>query len=92
MSSWCLAPAKLGEQLYGEKLAQIHWATPQEERAAFDYFKRHQDQTDSMVDCPMPRSSPVTEAELLVLGGRDAARAPRAPVRKSPGRTAGLWS
>jgi predicted nucleic acid-binding protein len=35
----------LGDQLYGEKRARIHWATPHEERAAFDYFKRHQDQT-----------------------------------------------
>lgn len=42
---------RLGGQLYGEKLARIHWATPDEERAAFDYFKRHQDQTYSMVDC-----------------------------------------
>lgn len=42
---------KLGDQLYGEKLARIHWATPDEERAAFEYFKRHQDQTYSMVDC-----------------------------------------
>ena len=41
---------KLGDQLYGEKLARIHWATP-EERAAFEYFKRHHDQTYSMVDC-----------------------------------------
>lgn len=42
---------RLGDQLYGEKLASIHWATPDEERAAFEYFKRHQDQTYSMVDC-----------------------------------------
>lgn len=41
----------LGEQLYAEKLARIHWATPDEERAAFDYFKKHQDQTYSFVDC-----------------------------------------
>jgi predicted nucleic acid-binding protein len=41
----------LGDQLYGEKLARIHWATPDEERRAFEYFKRHQDQTYSMVDC-----------------------------------------
>lgn len=33
------------------KLARIHWATPDEERAAFAYFKRHQDQTYSFVDC-----------------------------------------
>ena len=43
--------ARLGDQLYGEKLARIHWATPGEERAAFDYFKRHRDQTYSAVDC-----------------------------------------
>ena len=43
--------AQLGDQLYGEKLARIHWASPDEERAAFDYFKRHQDQTYSAVDC-----------------------------------------
>lgn len=42
---------KLGDQLYGEKLAAIHWATPDEERAAFEYFKRHRDQTYSVVDC-----------------------------------------
>ena len=43
--------ARLGEQLFGEKLARIHWAAPEEERQAFDYFKRHQDQTYSFVDC-----------------------------------------
>jgi predicted nucleic acid-binding protein len=42
--------ARLGDQLYGEKLARIHWASPDEERAAFDYFKRHQEQTYSAVD------------------------------------------
>lgn len=42
---------RLGEQLYSEKLARIHWATPEEERTAFDYFRRHQDQAYSMVDC-----------------------------------------
>jgi predicted nucleic acid-binding protein len=26
---------RLGDQLYGEKLASIHWTTPDEERAAF---------------------------------------------------------
>jgi predicted nucleic acid-binding protein len=43
--------AKLGEQLYSENLARIHWATREDELTAFDYFKRHQDQTYSMVDC-----------------------------------------
>jgi hypothetical protein len=32
-------------------LARIHWASPDEERAAFAYFKRHDDQTYSFVDC-----------------------------------------
>ena len=27
------------------------WATPDEEREAFDFFKRHRDQTYSFVDC-----------------------------------------
>lgn len=43
--------ARLGDQLYGEKLARIHWTSPDEERAAFHYFKRHQDQAYSFVDC-----------------------------------------
>ena len=43
--------ARIGEQLYAEKLARIHWASPEEERAAFAYFKRHQDQAYSFVDC-----------------------------------------
>lgn len=42
---------KLGERLYGEKLARIHWATPQEEREAFEHFRRHHDQTYSFTDC-----------------------------------------
>lgn len=43
--------AAIGEQLYAEKLARIHWASPEEERAAFAYFKRHHDQMYSFVDC-----------------------------------------
>jgi predicted nucleic acid-binding protein len=43
--------AKLGERLYGEKLARIHWTTPDEEREAFEYFKRHRDQVYSFTDC-----------------------------------------
>lgn len=43
--------AKIGDKLYGETLARIHWATPDEERAAFEYFKRHRDQTYSFADC-----------------------------------------
>ncbi len=43
--------AKLGERLYSEKLARIHWTTPDEEREAFEYFKRHRDQVYSFTDC-----------------------------------------
>jgi predicted nucleic acid-binding protein len=43
--------ASIGERLFGEKLARIHWATPDEELAAFAYFKRHDDQLYSFVDC-----------------------------------------
>jgi predicted nucleic acid-binding protein len=43
--------AMLGERLYGERLARIHWSTPDEERAAFAYFKRHRDQVYSFTDC-----------------------------------------
>ena len=43
--------ARLGDQLYREKLARIHWASPDEERDAFAYFKQHEDQTYSFVDC-----------------------------------------
>ena len=42
---------RLGERLYAEKLARIHWATPEEEREAFAYFKRHHDKDYSFVDC-----------------------------------------
>lgn len=41
---------RLGDQLYGEKIASIHWTTPDEERAAFEYFKGHSDQAYSLVD------------------------------------------
>jgi len=32
---------RLGEGLYSEKLARIHWTTPDEEGQAFEHFKRH---------------------------------------------------
>jgi predicted nucleic acid-binding protein len=37
--------------LYAGTLARIHWSTPEDERTAFEYFKRHADQGYSMVDC-----------------------------------------
>jgi predicted nucleic acid-binding protein len=42
---------RIGARLYREKMAHIHWATPDEERAAFAWFKRYRDQTYSFVDC-----------------------------------------
>jgi predicted nucleic acid-binding protein len=32
-----------GERLYVEKMARIHWATPDEEKAAFVYLGRYRD-------------------------------------------------
>jgi predicted nucleic acid-binding protein len=42
---------RLGERLYAERLARVHWTTPEEERAAFGYFKKHRDKDYSFVDC-----------------------------------------
>jgi predicted nucleic acid-binding protein len=42
---------QLGERLYAETLARIHWTTPEEEREAFAYFKKHRDKEYSFVDC-----------------------------------------
>jgi predicted nucleic acid-binding protein len=42
---------RLGELLYAESLTRIHWASPDEERAAFAYFRRHHDKRYSFVDC-----------------------------------------
>lgn len=41
----------MGEQLYGEKLARVHWATREEELEAFSYLRRHDDKEYSFVDC-----------------------------------------
>jgi uncharacterized protein len=41
----------VGERLYSEKMARIHRASFEEQRAAFDYFKRHADKKYSTVDC-----------------------------------------
>jgi predicted nucleic acid-binding protein len=45
------AAVKVGERLFAEKLARIHRASAEEERAAFEYLKRHQDKDYSFVDC-----------------------------------------
>ena len=41
----------VGEHLYRERMARIHHATFEEQRAAFDYFKRYADKSYSAVDC-----------------------------------------
>ncbi len=40
-----------GEILYSEKMARIHSATLEEEKAAFAYLARHDDQGYSAIDC-----------------------------------------
>jgi len=42
---------EVGSALYAGTLARIHWSTPEDERAAFEYFEKHADQEYSMVDC-----------------------------------------
>jgi uncharacterized protein len=42
---------EVGSALHAGTLARIHWTTPEDERAAFAYFKKHADQEYSMVDC-----------------------------------------
>ncbi len=41
----------VGERLYSEKVAQIYRTNFEEQRAAFDYFKRHSDKKYSAIDC-----------------------------------------
>lgn len=41
----------VGERLYSEKIARIHHASVEEQRAAFDYLKGHGDKKYSAVDC-----------------------------------------
>ena len=42
---------KVGRHLYSEKMARIHWATADEEKAAFEYLARHKDKEYSFTDC-----------------------------------------
>ena len=41
----------VGRYLYAEKMARIHWASPSEEKAAFEYLARHKDKEYSFTDC-----------------------------------------
>ena len=45
------AAVEMGERLYDESLARIHWASAEEEYEAFEYLKRHHDKDYSPVDC-----------------------------------------
>ncbi|MEW6366081.1 MAG: PIN domain-containing protein [Acidobacteriota bacterium] len=45
------AAVKAGEYLFAEKIARVHHVTAEEEREAFEYFKRHQDKEYSFTDC-----------------------------------------
>ena len=42
---------EVGEALFAGKLARIHQATPDEERVAFQFLAKHQDQEYSSIDC-----------------------------------------
>ena len=42
---------KVGRYLYGEKMARVHWASPAEEKAAFEYLAKHRDKEYSFTDC-----------------------------------------
>ena len=78
--------SRLGDQLYGEKLASIHWTTPDEERAAFDYFKRHKDQAYSLVDC----ISFIVMEKLGIRRGAGGRFRLHTPLRRAPGSQAHL--
>lgn len=41
----------MGEFLYSEKMTRIHWASQEEEKAAFAYLAKYNDQHYSPVDC-----------------------------------------
>ena len=41
----------VGRQLFAGAFGQIHYTTPEEERAAFEYLARHRDKKYSFTDC-----------------------------------------
>ena len=41
----------VANRLYSERMARIHRTSFEEQRAAFDYFRRHADKKYSTVDC-----------------------------------------
>ncbi len=45
------AAVVMGERLYSERMARIHRATLEDERAAFEYLKKRSDKRYSAVDC-----------------------------------------
>lgn len=42
---------RVGEALFHQKLARIHYVAPEDEHAAFAYLRKYHDQEYSMVDC-----------------------------------------
>lgn len=42
---------QVGRHLYSERMARIHWASPNDERAAFEYLAKHKDKEYSFTDC-----------------------------------------
>jgi uncharacterized protein len=42
---------QVGRYLYSEKVVRIHWASPDEEKAAFEYLAKHKDKEYSFTDC-----------------------------------------
>lgn len=42
---------RVGRYLYSEKMARIHWASPAEEKNAFEYLAKHRDKEYSFTDC-----------------------------------------
>jgi len=45
------AAVLMGERLYSERMVRIHRATAEDERSAFEYLRKHQDEANSAVDC-----------------------------------------
>ncbi len=75
------AAVVMGERLYSEKMARIHWATPEDERAAFEYLKKHRDKEYSAVDC-LSR-----HGQARHLGGPGRGRRLHASLRHAAGPT-----
>jgi hypothetical protein len=61
--------ARIGDRLYSEKLARIYWATPEEERTAFAWFKRYRTRISPIASSPAPARSE-DDVHLMSYSGR----------------------